>query len=536
MSDQYKHELQEILSQPVDVENIGVYEDTVSNDLIRLIGEVGSEFGGQEDTRRASENESEDAVLKEAGLPAVDEVLDIIQGRIDMVRTAGEFMVESAIEVDTVITPSDSGSINDGGGGSFEIGQIGVKDRVQTVLYVLQKIGIDLDDVKLTYGQSDPEMVRRTSYYTIKIPSLGKVLQVCDEELNASYIFSTDVMDEIGISAEDLNEFSKQERSELIRIYRERGLGHRFVYQAGWAEKVEGLLQADESQIAELAQQSYINSSSVFDEISDVPEGYLSILGFSKELRIAHSTLVDILKDEKISLDYYLFTGKTVLGIPPLVQNHIRDLPRFQIEEASEGVISVEKFGKAHQTSTKTILRVLEELKIVPGEYMFRGERKGAKPGMGLTPEQQQALLGQPRFKIPEAPEDIASSTTLVSRLHVSHDTLREVIEELGIPQDNIYRFRTNAAPGFNPEQQARIEALCRERWPEAGNAITINRLAKEAGATATLVRKIVGEMEIEPIVIRSGTRTGKAIPGDKIQAVREETLRRRQPRNKQSK
>lgn len=501
MSNQLRRNLEEIISPTVNVENIGTYEDTVSDNLISFIGVVVARFAEEDGHVDASGTDFEDAAFEKLELPSVNSVLDTIQEKIDMVRAAGQYMTNRATRIESVITPTDKKSIDVSGNGSAEFTQVDLKDRVQTALYVLQKLGFDLDKTKLSYGNVTPEMFRYASYYTFEIPEANKILHICDEENNASYIFSTKVMSEIEMTIEDINNLTKSEKNQLINAYRNRGLGYRFIYKSGWADELEQLILADETELADLAQENYENNFNKLQVSTKpslaprAPEGTLSIKGFAEKLGVAHRTIATIIAREDLQLDDFLFATRTVPGIPSTLQQLlIRKYPGLEVEVAPEEVVSVKKFAIIIGVARTTLDQIIADGKIQTPEYKF-----GPRVAPGLLLKSQKIIREVLATNPPKNAKDTISIAKFAKKHKVTPATVKTALDELGIvPAEN--KFHTQPALGLTSEQQRdllRHRSFTVAEAPE--DVVSLDRFVKKLHSSHGFIDELLAEIGIVP-------------------------------------
>ncbi len=95
-------------------------------------------------------------------------------------------------KLDIVITPPDKDSrkITQGSGNGIEDKRI--YDRVGLATEVLISMGIDLFKCPpFAYGKITNRMIRNTTYVHIQVPQLNKMIHICDEEGNRTFVIYT---------------------------------------------------------------------------------------------------------------------------------------------------------------------------------------------------------------------------------------------------------------------------------------------------------------------------------------------------------
>ena len=113
--------------------------------------------------------------------------------------------------------------------------------RLLVLLYLLeQDFGISKNEISITEGNVSSDMVRRTPYMRVIIESLDRVVYICDEEGNASYIFDMELLKGHSLSLEEIDLENKGDMKELIRKY--PGIGTRIRQSSSWRNNVYEVL------------------------------------------------------------------------------------------------------------------------------------------------------------------------------------------------------------------------------------------------------------------------------------------------------
>ena len=83
------------------------------------------------------------------------------------------------------------------------------------MLYILQNdFEIEFKNIPIKEGITTSKMMRQTSYTRVEISDLERVVYICDEEGNASYIFDARKLAEQKITLEELD-LDDKEGSDL---------------------------------------------------------------------------------------------------------------------------------------------------------------------------------------------------------------------------------------------------------------------------------------------------------------------------------
>lgn len=242
LQEQFQTQLNTVLQQELTFDNIDVYVEDAVNNLVSFVGKVTKEYTQKHPGLTAKGKELEDIALKSYGLESIDSFLESASQKLESVMGAEDFIRKNIQYIDEVITPPDAASISTNSGeGTFE--KPGVKNRLKTLLYILQNHGIDLNALQVFEGKVPAKMMRKLSYITVVISELNRIVQVCDEENNASYIFDTSGLEKLNVDVDGINRMTKDEKNELLSENPQ--IGQRFVEGPKWVAKLEGMLYED---------------------------------------------------------------------------------------------------------------------------------------------------------------------------------------------------------------------------------------------------------------------------------------------------
>lgn len=235
----FQAKLSTILQRELTVDSIDTYADDAVNDLIGFLGEVTLAYKQENPEAATDQKKLEDEALNWYQLQHIDQFLSVAAAKLQKIRYAEEFIAKNIEHIDEVITPPDKGGLIRGDyGGQFELP--GVKNRLKTLLLILQENNVDLADVKVFEGDVEPSMMRQISYVTVLIPELERLVQVCDEERNASYVFDYEQLRALEVAVEDINRMSKDQKNSLLASH--PGIGRRFIQSSKWIENLEEFL------------------------------------------------------------------------------------------------------------------------------------------------------------------------------------------------------------------------------------------------------------------------------------------------------
>ena len=244
LKETYKQKLNSILYKNLTVDNIDTFADESLKNLTSLVEEIRQEYISNETlepNKNLSSREQEDDAFNKLGLTGIQETLDIIievKDKIDKLKT---YINGSKKTTDETLVPpeTDIASISIGSGE-------GVKEkklipRLLTLLYIIETdFDILKEDVTITEGTTNPNMVRKNPYIRVEIPEIERTIYLCDEEGNASYVFDTDKLGKEGISLENIDISNKTEINTILSKH--PGIGARIIQSKNWRTNISELL------------------------------------------------------------------------------------------------------------------------------------------------------------------------------------------------------------------------------------------------------------------------------------------------------
>ena len=242
----FKQRLDAILYKQLAVDNIDTFANEALEKLTALTKDILEQYGTTEALEPANlalkTGEQEDDAFKKLGLPNIQEILQRVievKNKIDNIKT---YISEPKNVANEVIIPPQHDSPSEIKGNSDQ----GIKEkklvpRLITLLYILETdFDIKKEQVKITEGKVTPEMVRRTPYVRVEIPDMERIVYICDEEGNASYVFDAEKLKEIGITLEKLDVSDKGEINNLIAQH--PCIGSRIIQTKNWRTNMAEIL------------------------------------------------------------------------------------------------------------------------------------------------------------------------------------------------------------------------------------------------------------------------------------------------------
>ena len=243
----FKDKLDSILNSPLTVENIETFADVALNNTIKLTDEILKEyrtnkvFVPHEGQNVQTIQEQENEAFKVLDLPNISEVLESIYEVKEKIESIKEYVATNVEKTDAVITPPQGNfnhGIQNGNGKGLERKKL---PRLVTLLYLIEHdFDIKPEETKITEGIVTPDMVRQTSYTRVEVSGLGRIIYICEEVGNASYVFDAGKLAELNISVEDLDSKTKEEKESLIK--ENPNLGARIEHKNSWRKNMSQAL------------------------------------------------------------------------------------------------------------------------------------------------------------------------------------------------------------------------------------------------------------------------------------------------------
>ncbi len=236
---EFQMKLDGILYKRLTVENIETFADEALAETVGLVDEVLYQYKNNPNLDRNADLEGkaeEDDAFNKLNLPDLQAVLDSVVEVKDKIDNLKKYINDSKTSVDKVITPPQPTEgiklpLNTDEQNQFSDRRF--FPRLLTLMYLLeQDFEIPKEDVAVTEGLVRPDMVRKTPYVRADIPDLGRLVYICDEEGNVTYVFDKEVMAAAGVSAETLDLEDKGDKNALIKTH--PGIGVRIKQTPNW--------------------------------------------------------------------------------------------------------------------------------------------------------------------------------------------------------------------------------------------------------------------------------------------------------------
>jgi hypothetical protein len=245
---EYKTKINEVLYKPLTVDNIDLFAEDALESVVDIMKNLLEEYAKNPNLNMNTSfdiKQQEDDVCKKLDLPNIPEILEniiAVRGRINDIK---KYIGEEKEESEDIITPPQELSrhvIPNENIKSFE--KKNIRPRLLTLLYILETdFEIDIKKISITEGRVADNMMRKKPYVRVTIPELDRVVYICDEEGNASYVFDSEILDLNNITVKDLDVEDKGGRDRLINLYPK--IGVKIIQSANWRDRMSLYLNDD---------------------------------------------------------------------------------------------------------------------------------------------------------------------------------------------------------------------------------------------------------------------------------------------------
>ena len=232
----YQAQLKKIINVELTPGNIGTFLGKSLSDLSSLADEASHDYASVKIVPGENQTAIEDEAFKFFQLNAIPELLDTIEEKRKTLDIVNKHIASSLIKVPTVHTPPDLREDPESEGDG-EMKPREDCDRLKLVLYILiHDFKLDLAEAILTSGVNTPEMRRKESYITVDVPELNRILEVCDEVGNRTFVYNRKKVFEFSETADSLRAMKKHEKRAWLR--QNPGSGISFVEGQHWRDHV----------------------------------------------------------------------------------------------------------------------------------------------------------------------------------------------------------------------------------------------------------------------------------------------------------
>lgn len=233
----YQEKLKEIINTKLIVENSAHFLNTLFEKLVTLVEDYRLEYTSHFPVVDKTDREIEDLAAEEYGIHSVSKLFDILESKRESMKIVDKVIVKNMQTAKSQIIPAQKIEMPLGKGeGTFDEPEF--PRRLETILYILKEdLGIDIENnVTLTEGEVPSEGFREVSYTEVKIPELDRLVYVCNQKGNITFVFDLNVLHQYGIDHTTFRNKNKEELKEIIDKYPQAGAS--IIHSKYWRDYV----------------------------------------------------------------------------------------------------------------------------------------------------------------------------------------------------------------------------------------------------------------------------------------------------------
>ena len=359
------------VNEPLTLGNTDTYVDDALGAVIKLVDDVVAKYDAQpgaewQQLGEANGKEHEDAALKHFGLENVEDILRHLDDKASQFAVIDQVIAQTN-KSSNVFVPPDSAPVPQATGSGTGMEKKGKQPKLENLLFVLMNdFGIDPDDseaVSIVRGSVNPNMMREEPYYQVTVPELDKVILVCDEYENVTFVFNDEwVREQVSANHPSENEperpltdYTKEELSKLIKD--NPGQGARIMATKNFTANLVNALKGGFSQqkLDKPVDTRYLRSSK---DLPPVPDGYATISEIGEELGVQEEKDKVTIRNIAIALEkqgkitrgtYRSRNGRPILAFTEKDARLIVEETKRRTAPIPEGYVSVAKFAGEYQ-------------------------------------------------------------------------------------------------------------------------------------------------------------------------------------------
>ncbi len=510
----FQAQIDAVTNRVLTPENINTYADNALSDFVDIIESIKYSYDGSSLPLVLTDSGREMAMMQYYNIDPdlIETMLDHIADVASSIDELDSFIKNHLDEGSTVVTPpaAREQGVYAGDGSFQEKRQI---PRLKTTLLLLKhRFGIDIDDksqLKIIPGKVTPNMVRKLPYNMLDVPILNRMIDVCDEEGNRTFVFDRDKLLKLGLNAEAVAALKKPELEDLIS--RNQLVGESFNYnKVTFIETLARLLEDD------FADQSLdtANPAQLLKRPESPPEGVINLQELAKNLGVNVSTIKNIIAGhtEQIgTVNRYRFGRNRNWGYGFSVNQqevitHLLGAEGKLIEDMPEGFVSITHFRRDNKIDDKILEETIAHLEDEIGQVAVYRVGTRRNPAKCLNTTQQERVLAylKERDYFNTPPEGVLSVPGLSKLLGLDHSTimaaLGNISEELG--EVKKYKFGSNTVYGYDPDQQQKLKDYLSKKGTISevipDGVITVQEFADSVHLSRSYVHRVINTLGIK--------------------------------------
>ncbi|MEO5950561.1 MAG: hypothetical protein ABIQ04_03880 [Candidatus Saccharimonadales bacterium] len=465
----FKSNLDNILSRQLTPETIDTYASDALDDLIELTIKVTSSYDQQPTVAGSTNAQSEDFSFSYFELGELEKSLDHIADLSESIQSIDTIMKSATTLVGPIVPTRDT--FVDIRVGETSFIEKNIINRLKTTLFLLeQDFGIDIHNKEslILKTASTDGMMRKSSYNFIEVTELERSILVCDEEGNVTYVFDTSVVVEYN-SELDLTQLTKAELNELITNV--PGIGKRIVYSSNFMNDMKSSI--DEIGLSETEHKSEEIKNNYLQSAEFAPEGFLTAGETAKKFSVDRKTIIKAV-DALIGQLGVVITAKKGRATQNVFSHEQQQTIEVYLEQRGlfnekppKGYLTVSAMARKWKIDYTTVVNALGKIEEVLGE-IAQAKLSGHVTAVYST--YQQAMLEDylvsMEIILPDMPDNFKGINELSKKFCLNRMTVEKAIKILRPQLGDVVRskFGARVADAFSPSQQEIIRIYLEER------------------------------------------------------------------------
>ena len=461
----FKARLDLILSRQLTPDTIDSYATNALDELVELTERASASYDLQPTITGLSQTNAEDKAFNYFNLGELERSLDHVADLAESINSIDEVIKQANVMNGVIVPPNDVETNIAPSDGSFK--EKNTHERLKTTLFILQQdFGVDIHDpeaLQLTTGGTEGIM-RNSSYNLVEALQLERVILVCDEEGNVTYVFDAAKLAQLGTQLTDLMNLTKDELNDLIET--NPGTGKRIVYSDHFIKHIKDSISDDISNETNISKPQS-STANYLKPTEKAPDDYLSINGMQTEFGIAKRTIrdaVEFLSDELGEIIKARFGRKTADAFSPVQQEMIRAYLESKGHFTAlppEGHLSLNGMANELGIGRAVTENAIKRLQLELGEIIKA--RFGSRVADAYSPTQQKVvreyLENTSNVLTEKAPTGYGSVYSMAKEFRVAEATVAKAVNELNEALGEVIfaRFNAVSTKAFSPAQQEMV-------------------------------------------------------------------------------
>jgi biotin operon repressor len=519
----YEEQFAAITGRTLDARTIDSYADEALDSLVALVESALAAYS-DDAIIHMPKAERERHVLIEAGLDPdiIETTLDHIAKIADSIKQLDTLIAKRTEHTDVVLVPPDQQEVDIQPGEGAEEWLKEIVPKLKVLLLLLKEefnIDIESDDVHVTSGILDASMMRSHSYNMVEIIPLERLVLVCDESGNTTFVFDTKRCAQYGIPTEEIANLSKSLLKQLLQEAPE--LGQKIDYSREYVNQLAIALAKKNNDGT--PEEPVRNVELLTPKVDTIADGYLPRKGLTEKFDLSHDTIQKAIDDLGSQLGNIIKArvNHQIANVyspeqQEIIRSWLDDRGHF-LDAVAEGHLSVKGIARSLGIGEITVNRAIDAL----GSQLSEATQARIRGRVTTvySPEQKNMIeryLIEQGLLASVAPQGYLSIRGLAKKLGVAEATVRratiELDEQLGEVIQARMGVRTTAA--YSLEQQASIQDYLDERGtlvPIASEGqLSAKGLADKLGVVRQTVQNAIENLDSqlgEVVQVRFGTK-----------------------------